>query len=125
MRIKNSQDWDKMKKILICSSEEAVRESLKLILGDLYDLILIENFEMLLDTLKHASIEHAFIEPTADKKQLEQIKLLRQENLTLKITLVGHRKSEDALKKMVEGNNADNYLSMPFRSGEILSICKN
>ena len=42
------------KKILICDDEEGVRESLKLILGDFYDLAVVDGGQQALHTLTHA-----------------------------------------------------------------------
>ena len=45
---------NKNNKILICDDEEGIRESLKLILGDIYELIVTDSGEQCLEVLKHA-----------------------------------------------------------------------
>ena len=41
-------------KILICDDEEGLRESLKLVLGDHYNLVMVDSGEMALEVLSHS-----------------------------------------------------------------------
>ena len=41
-------------KILICDDEEGVRESLKVVLADYYELVLVDSGDMALEVLSHA-----------------------------------------------------------------------
>jgi CheY-like chemotaxis protein len=113
-----------MKKILICTEVEATREVFKLMLGDLHDLILVENCQSAVDVLKTSQVGLILIETNGDKKETEQIEQLREQNTKLHITLIGNNKTESILKKIVENNAADNYILKPLRSGDIENIGK-
>jgi DNA-binding NtrC family response regulator len=107
-------------KILICDDEEGVRESLKLILGDFYDLVVIEDPESLPDVLsrnKDITLTLLNVEMrdalTTIKKKLPLLNV---------IMITGYKSIKIAEEATKIG--ACGYITKPFKSEEILEKIK-
>ena len=113
-----------MSKILICAKEEGMRESWKLILEDIHELIVCTDIEQTMDVLQNAPSIKTLILDMDEQEQLDKsISTLRSKNTKLKITVISNHKKEEQAKEIVR-NGADGYIMKPLRSEEVLSICK-
>jgi len=113
------------KKILIIDDEEGIRESLKLILGDYYDLILVENGEQGLECLERTKdIGLVLIDIKMPKANgLEILPKLKEKQPGLKVVVVtGYKSVETATEATRLG--ASGYIVKPFKSEEILETAK-
>ncbi len=113
------------KKILICDDEESVRESLKLILGDEYPLMLVENGEQALYTLKNASdVGLVLMDIKMPRVHgLDVLSEIKANYPAMKIIMVtGYRSVETAAEATRLG--ACGYIIKPFKSQEILETVK-
>ena len=113
-------------KVLICDDEEGIRESLKLILEDHYDLILTEDGEQCLKTIEKAKdIGAVLIDikmPMVDGLTiLKQIKEKRPKLPVIVVT--GYKSVETAAEASKLG--ACGYIVKPFKSEEILKTVKD
>ncbi len=114
------------KKVLIVDDEEGIRESLKLILSDHYDLVLTENGEQAMDILKTApDIGLVLIDIKMPKVNgLEVLKRIKETRPGLKVIVVtGYKSVETAAESVKLG--ASGYIVKPFKSEEILETVKN
>ena len=108
-------------KILICDDEEGIRESLKLILADHYDLIAVDSGEMALNTLSHSQdIKIILLDIKMPKiNGLDLLKEIKKKFPHLKIIMVtGYKSVETAAEATRLG--ASGYIIKPFKSEEIL-----
>ena len=104
-----------MNKILICDADEGIRESLKLILGDYYELILTDSGEQSLECLKNAKdIRLVLID---ERICGEIIGKIIENRPDVKIIIVADYKSERKLSDSV----ISGYITKPFKSEEILT----
>lgn len=113
------------KKILIVDDEEGVRESLKLILGEQYDLILTEDGAQALDCLKNApDIGLVLMDIKMPKMNgLEVLAEMKKEYPKLNVILItGYKSVETAAEAVKLG--ACGYIVKPFKSDEILKAVK-
>jgi DNA-binding NtrC family response regulator len=113
------------KKILIIDDEEGIRESLKLILGDHYDLILTDSGEQALQCLdKNKNIGLALLDIKMPKVNgLETLKAIKEKYPDLNVIMVtGYKSVETAGAASALG--AVGYIVKPFKSEEILNIVK-
>ena len=113
------------KKVLICDDEEGIRESLKLILGDTYDLVLAGNSPQCLEILENSKdIGLVLLDikmPVIDGLDtLEQIKKKYPKISVVMVT--GYRSVEIAAKSSHHG--ATGYIIKPFKAKEILETVK-
>ena len=113
------------KKILICDDEEGIRESLKLILSDHYELIITDSGEQCLDILKNdKSIGLLFLDIKMPKisglEVLEKTKDLRADVPVVMVT--GYKFVETASEASKLG--AVGYIVKPFKSEDILATVK-
>jgi DNA-binding NtrC family response regulator len=114
------------KKVLICDDEEGIRESLKLILEDHYDLIVTEDGEQCLFCIGNAKdIALVLIDikmPNIDG--LEILKQIKQKRPELKVVVItGYKSIETAAEASRLG--ASGYIVKPFDAKEILITVKN
>ena len=112
-------------KILICDDEEGIRESLKLILADHYDLILAESGGQCLEVLeKSKDIGLVLIDIKMPKVNgLDILKQIKQKRPDLKVVVVtGYKSLETAAEAVRLG--ASDYIVKPFKSQEILDTVK-
>lgn len=112
-------------KILICDDEEGIRESLKLILADHYNLIVTDNGEQCLDCLKNTrDISAVLLDIKMPKVSgmdiLEQIK--KDHPKTKVIIVTGYKAAETVAEATRRG--ASGYIVKPFKSDEILETMK-
>ena len=112
-----------MSKIMICDDEEGIRESLKLVLGDHYDLIAVDSGEQALHTLAHAKdVKTVLLDIKMPKVNgLDVLKEIKSKYPHVKIVMVtGYRSVETAAEASRLG--ASGYIVKPFKSEEILEI---
>ncbi len=115
------------KKILICDDEEGIRESLKLILSDHYDLIAVDSGEQCLKCLEDdKNIGLVLLDIKMPKiNGLEALKSIKEKNSNLGVIMItGYKSVETASEAAALG--ASGYIVKPFKSDEILeSVGKN
>ena len=114
------------KKILMCDDEEGLRESLKLILGDHYDLILTDSGEQCLQCLDNdKTIGLVLLDIKMPKiNGLEILRAIKEKYPELSVIIVtGYKSVETAAEASSLG--ASGYIVKPFKSDEILEIAKN
>ncbi len=112
-------------KILICDDEEGIRESLKLILGDHYDLIAVDSGEMALKVLSHGKdIRVILLDIKMPKIHgLNILQEIKNKFPHVKIIMVtGYNSVETAAEATRLGANG--YIVKPFKSQEILETVK-
>ena len=111
------------KKILIIDDEEGVRESLKLILGDTYRLILTNSGQQGLDCLANdpdIGLTLLDIKMPQDNG-LEVLKTIKERHPQVKVIIVtGYKSVETAAEAVRLG--AQGYIVKPFKSEEILDV---
>ncbi len=112
-------------KVLICDDQEGIRESLKLILEDFYNLVLTEDGEQCLAVLKNApDVGVVLIDikmPRVDG--LEILKKIKQKRPDVKVIIVTGYKSVEAAAE-ASRLGASGYIVKPFKSAEILEAVK-
>jgi DNA-binding NtrC family response regulator len=110
------------KKILICDDEEGIRESLKLILGEKYSLIVTQDGQQCLDTLAHAQ-DVGLVLLDIKMPQINGLDILKeikaQRDDVKVIIITGYRSVETATEAVRLG--ASGYIVKPFKSDEIIS----
>jgi len=113
------------KKILIVDDEEGVRESLKLILGDLYNLILTEDGIQALECIKNApDIGLVLMDIKMPKMNgLEVLSEIKKQRPDLKIIMITGYKAVETVAEAVK-LGACGYIVKPFKSEEILKTVK-
>jgi len=114
------------KKILICDDEEGIRESLKLILSDFYDLIVVENGDAAKDVLSQSRDDIGLM--LLDIKMprtngLDILKDIKSLYNDLPIIIVTGYKSVDTAAEAVR-LGANGYIVKPFKSDEILATVR-
>ena len=112
-------------KILICDDEEGIRESLKLVLGDHYNLIVVDSGEQALYTLGSANdIKVMLLDIKMPRVNgLDVLKEIKTKHPKVKIIMVtGYRSVETAAEATRLG--ASGYIIKPFKSEEILEAVK-
>jgi len=115
----------KTHKVLICDDEEGIRESLKLILSDYYELIVTENGEQALEVLKKAKdVGLVLIDIKMPKVHgLDILKQIKKLNKALSVIVVtGYKSVETAMEASKLG--ASDYIVKPFKAKEILESVK-
>ncbi|MFA5088118.1 MAG: response regulator [Candidatus Omnitrophota bacterium] len=113
------------KKILICDDEEGIRESLKLILSDHYNLILAGSGGQALEVLKNAKdIGLVLMDiKMPDTSGLEILKQIKKAYPGLKVLIItGYKSVETATEAVRLG--ASGYIVKPFKTDEILAVVK-
>ncbi len=112
--------------ILICDDEEGIRESLKLILGDHYPLIITQDGASCLEALKNSKdVGLLLIDIKMPKRNgLDIIQEIKGKYPNLKIIVVtGYRSVETAAEAVRLG--ACGYIVKPFKAEEILATVKS
>lgn len=112
-------------KILICDDEEGVRESLKLILSDHHDLVIVDGGQQAMHALEHTKeIGLAFLDIKMPKVNgLDVLTEIKSKYPKVKIIMVtGYRSVETAAEATRLG--ACGYIIKPFKSEEILEAVK-
>jgi len=109
------------KKVLICDDEEGIRESLKLILEDNYELVLVEGAEQCLHVLEHSEdIGVVLMDIKMPQVNgLEALEAIHEKYPNMKVVMVtGYKSVETASEASNLG--AVDYIVKPFNSKEIL-----
>lgn len=112
-------------KVLIVDDEEGIRESLKLILGDHYDLVLTDSGEQALRALEgDASIGLVLLDIKMPKVSgIDILKAIKAKRPGINVIMVtGYRSTETAGEAARLG--ASGYIIKPFKSEEILDTVK-
>lgn len=113
------------KKIMICDDEEGIRESLKLILADHFDLIVVESGEQAMHTLAHTK-DIGLILLDIKMPRIHGLDVLGEIKSKYKdakiIMVTGYRSVETAAEASRLG--AVGYIIKPFKSEEILETVK-
>jgi DNA-binding NtrC family response regulator len=112
-------------KILICDDEENIREVLKLILSDHYDLIAVDSGEQALHTLDNSKdVKVMLLDIKMPKVHgLDILSEIKSKHPNVKIIMVtGYRSVETAAEATRLG--ASGYIVKPFKSEEILETVK-
>ena len=112
-------------KILICDDEEGIRESLKLVLGDHYNLVTVDSGSMALDVLSHSQdIKVMLLDIKMPKTNgLDVLQEIKKKFPHVKIIMVtGYKSVETAAEAARLG--ASGYIVKPFKSQEILETVK-
>ena len=119
MEVKMSQ------KVLIVDDEEGIRESLKLILSDHYELILADSGEGALDLLKSAKDVGVVLLDIKMRKVhgLDVLKEIKAKYPKVNVIMVtGYKSVETASEAARLG--ASGYIVKPFKSEEILETVR-
>ncbi len=114
------------KRILICDDEEGIRESLKLILADHYDLIISQDGTQCLECLKNSKDVGLVLMDIKmpQRNGLDIIKEIKEKYPQQKIIVItGYRSVETAAEAIRLG--ACGYIVKPFKSEEILATVKS
>lgn len=112
-------------KMLICDDEKGVRESLKLILGERYDLVFAENGEGALQILTSSpDIKLVFLDiKMPGKSGLEVLKEIKFRNESIPVIIItGYQSVETAAKAIRFG--AANYIIKPFESKSVIKAAE-
>jgi DNA-binding NtrC family response regulator len=113
------------KKILIVDDEEGIRESLKLILSEHYELILTDNGEQALGILEHTKDIGLILLDIKMRKEhgLDVLKTIKEKHPKIKVVMVtGYKSVETAAEAAKLG--ASGYIVKPFKTEEILETVK-
>jgi DNA-binding NtrC family response regulator len=112
------------KKILICDDEEGVRESLKLILENDYDLILVDSGEQALHALENAKdVSLVLLDIKMPKVSgLDVLNEIKKKHPVKIIMVTGYKSVETAAEATRLG--ASGYIIKPFKSEEIVETVK-
>jgi len=114
-----------MKKIMICDDEEGIRESLKLILEDHYDILLADHGEQCLEFLKNdKNIGLVFLDIKMPKVHgLDILEAIKKDNPQVKVVMVTGYHAVDTASVAAQ-RGASGYIVKPFKSPEILESAK-
>src|SRR5262245_16633745 len=113
------------KKILIVDDEEGIRESLKLILSDHYELILTDSGEQALECLKNdKGIDVVLLDIKMPRVNgLEVLPKIKQSYPDKRVIIVtGYKSVETASEAAKLG--VDGYIVKPFKNQEILKAVR-
>ena len=109
------------KKILICDDEEGVRESIKVIVGDRYPMMVVDSGEGALHALaNNKDIGMMFLDIKMPKVSgLDILVQIKKDYPHMKVIMItGYRSSEIAAEATHLG--ACGYLPKPFKTEELL-----
>ena len=110
------------KKILICDDEEGIRESLKLILENDYDLIFAQNGDEAIQSMRTNRIDVTILDIKMPKKDgLETLKELMRINPSSKVIIATGYKSVDIAKEAMNIGASD-YIVKPFDREKITKV---
>lgn len=112
-------------KILICDDEEGIRESLKLILEDHYELILTEDSDQCLDCLKNSrNIGLVLLDiKMPNKNGLDTLKEIKDKHPKHIVIIVTGYQSVELIGEITK-LGANGYITKPFDSKEIMKSIK-
>ena len=108
--------------ILICDDEEGIRESFKLILGDLYQLHFANNGLEALETLKGFVPDLMLLDIKMPKMHgMEILKQVKKLKPSLPVIIVTGYQSVEMAQEALKNGAAD-YIPKPFESKQILKV---
>jgi len=114
------------KKILICDDEEGVRESLKLILSDHFDLIVTDSPQQCLDAFKNQNghVGLVLLDIKMPKTSgLDVLSVIKQKSPKLPVVMVtGYHAVQAAKESSARGASA--YLTKPFNKEDVTAVVK-
>jgi len=115
------------KKILICDDEVVIRESLKLILGEIYDLSFCTNGKECLDIITQGRSFNLILldikMPIANG--LDTLRKIKKNNTQHKVIIVTGYRSFDTAQEAIKAGALD-YIVKPFDSKNVLeSVARN
>ncbi len=112
------------KKVLICDDEEGVRESLKLILEDSYDLSFATTGVEALEQVKSNSPDIVILDIKMPKMDgLETLKKIKKTSADTKVVIASGYKSVEVAQEATKYGAVD-YIIKPFESKNILKTLK-
>ena len=109
------------KKVLICDDQDGIRESLKLILEDDYNLILTDNGSQCLECVrKNEDVGVVLLDIKMPKTSgMDVLEHIREEKPDLKVVMITGYKSVEVVTE-ASRLGAAGYITKPFKSGEIV-----
>ena len=109
-------------RVLICDDEEGVRESLKLILEERYDLEMVENGEAAVGRVAQAPFDVMCLDLKMPRMDgAETLRRVRQLAPHMPVLILTAYQSVDIAKDMLR-HGATDYLSKPFDQQEVLTV---
>jgi DNA-binding NtrC family response regulator len=110
---------NKQKRILICDDETGVRESLNLILENMYELDFASSGDEAIQKVKNRKYDGILLDIKMPAKDgLETLEELRQISPDMRVIIVtGYQSVETAAKAVQLG--AMDYITKPFESDEV------
>jgi DNA-binding NtrC family response regulator len=114
-------EYPMRKKILVCDDEKGVRESLKLILSDKYDMVFAENGESAIEEIEHNSdIKGVLLDiKMPSLNGIELLKYIKKQKRDIPVVVVtGYQSVETAVESLNAG--AINYITKPFASQTVI-----
>ena len=113
------------KRILICDDEEGVRESLKLILEDDYDLSFATTGNEAIEKTKKEPIDLVILDIKMPKMNgLETLKELKKVSPGIKAIIASGYKSVEVASEVTKLGASD-YIIKPFDTSQVLNIINN
>jgi len=110
-----------MSKILIFSTEETIREKIKNMLCDHYDMILTDSIEQCQECIKNTDIGTLIFDVDKQDKPLVDIEAIHSDNPSLKVISLG--RDEQTTKEAIKVG-ASGYILKPIKPDELLAVCK-
>ncbi len=115
-------DAPKKPRILICDDEEGIRESLKLILEDFYELEFAKNGLESLEMIKKSAPAMMFLDIKMPKLHgMETLKQIKKARPDLPVVIVTGYQSVEIAQEALKNGAAD-YIPKPFKSGHVLQV---
>jgi len=112
-----------MSKILVYSTEENIRETIKSILSDYNDLILTDSIDQCQECIKDTEISIILFDIGKAASPLEDIKSIHSDNTHLNIVVLINRSNEQTSREAIKAGAAG-YITKPIKADELLKICK-
>ena len=108
--------------ILICDDEEGIRESLKLILSDHYDLQFVYNGLEAIERLKKWSPDAMLLDIKMPKVNgMEILRQVKRMKPKLPVIIVTGYQSVETAQEAIR-NGASDYIPKPFDSKKVLEV---
>ncbi len=117
-------DAPKKPRILICDDEEGIRESLKLILEDFYELEFAKNGLEGLEAVKKSAPAMMFLDIKMPKLHgMETLKKIKKARPSLPVVIVTGYQSVEIAQEALK-NGASDYIPKPFKSSDVLKVAQ-
>ena len=113
------------KPIMVCDDEEGIREALKLILENEYDVIFAENGEAAVRKMKASPVDLVILDIKMPRKDgLQTLKELKRVNPAARVIIATGYKSVDTAQEATRLGAVD-YLVKPFDRRVVLETVRN